>query len=258
MPDPTTPEFWRAEQGHLWDAVDPLVMRALAAGAAAAAESIPAGIAPLVDWQLFNLSALDFLQAYRLNTVQGITATTRDRAIKIINDWVRAGDTFPMLRRRLAPLFGTQRAEMIAATEVTRIFARGNLMLWETTGVVSAKRWQTARDERVCIFCGPLHGTVVEVHADFELSAETVANSTAMKRLLGSRYNPELALDRAISALSRQGKAVPYPPYHPRCRCWLQPVVSVGALQDVIGDVLAQQFFADVKSGKYAAVAARE
>ena len=125
------------------------------------------------------------------------------------------------------------------------------MLLWEGTQVVSGKRWQTANDERVCPFCQPLHNTVVELRSDFTLSPQTMANSEAMRGLMGGRYNPEAALRRAGRMLRGVGSSAPAPPFHVNCRCWLQPFVSEELLRGQIRADLAQQFFAQIESGKY-------
>lgn len=229
MTDPRRGVFWQNEQRLLWSAVEPLAMAALLAGAEGAARLLPAEIAPLVNWDFFNESAIRYLSQYRLDTVAGITDTTRRQAIAAIEDWMRSGAKLDALRMRLRPLFGETRADMIAITEVTRTFAEGNLRLWASTGVVGGKRWMTAVDERVCPVCAPLHGRLVQVDAGFGYTASELESEVLRKALghVGSEFNA--------------------PPAHPRCRCWLQPVVSEEMLREQVGDILAREFFAKVE-----------
>jgi rubredoxin len=51
---------------------------------------------------------------------------------------------------------------MIAVTETTRVFAEGNKLAWDSTGVVSGSKWQTANDDLVCPICGPLNEQVTD------------------------------------------------------------------------------------------------
>ncbi len=243
--------FWRNEDAVFWESLEGLTMIALLQGIETAVAQLPPALQNLVDWDFVNRAALQFLDQYRLSTVAGITETTRQQTIEAIRQWMQSGDPLPSLITRLTPIFGPKRAEMIAITEVTRVFAQGNMMLWEGTRVVSGKRWQTANDELVCPFCQPLHGTVVELNSSFTLSPETMAQSDAMRALMGDRWNPEAALMRANGMLANVGTSAIAPPFHPRCRCWLQPFVSEELLRQSIGDVLAGQFFADVKAGKF-------
>lgn len=244
-------EFWRNEESELWRSLEGLTMIALLQGMETAVNQLPPPLQALVDWDFTNRAAIQFLERFRLSTVTGITETTRQQTVEAIRQWMQSGDELPSLITKLTPIFGAKRAEMIAVTEVTRVFAEGNMILWEGTRVVSGKRWQTANDEMVCPFCQPLHGQIVELRQDFRLSPETMAQSDAMRALMGARWNPEAALLRANRMLSGVGTSAPAPPYHPRCRCWLQPFVSEELLRGQIGDMLANQFFAEVRQGKY-------
>lgn len=226
-------------------------MAALLAGMETAASQLPPALQGLIDWDFTNRAAVRFLEQYRLSTVAGINGTTRDQTVEAIRQWMQSGDPLPSLVNKLTPIYGRKRAEMIAVTEVTRVFAEGNLILWEGTQVVSGKRWQTANDELVCPFCQPLHGQVVELRSNFTLSPQTMANSDAMRVLMGDRWTPEAALMRAGNMLGNVGTSATAPPFHVRCRCWLQPFVSEELLRQSIGDVLASQFFAEVKAGKF-------
>jgi hypothetical protein len=79
---------------------------------------------------------------------------------------------------------------MIAVTEVTRSYAEGNQIAWKESGVVEGKEWNTANDEIVarCPICWPLHGVVIPIGEEFDGGFDG-------------------------------------PPAHPRCRCWITPVV---------------------------------
>lgn len=250
----TTPldfDFWRNEQAELWQSMEGLTMAALLKGMDTAVTQLPLPLQGLVDWDFTNRAAIRFLEQYRLSTVAGISETTRLQTIEAIRQWMQSGDPLPSLVNRLTPIYGAKRAEAIAVTEVTRVFAEGNMILWEGTRVVSGKRWMTARDERVCPYCQPLDGQVVELRSDFKLSPQTMAMGDAMRGLMGDRWNPEAALMRANKMLGSVGTTAQSPPFHVRCRCWLQPFVSEELLRGQIGDMLANQFFAEVRQGKY-------
>src|SRR5690606_14264986 len=112
----------------------------------------------LVDFDFVNRAAQRYLQEYRLNTVGGINATTRERAVSLINDWLETDEDLDVLRRKMRPLFGESRADTIAVTEVGRTISAGNMALWNSTGVVAAKRWRTVVGTGVCAICSPLEG----------------------------------------------------------------------------------------------------
>ena len=85
--------------------------------------------------------------------------------------------------------YSEERARQLAVTEVTRAFAEGNMAAWRAAGVIEKRRWNTNNDELVCPVCGPLAGQVRGLDDEF-------------------------------------GDGIPLPPAHPRCRCWITPVVD--------------------------------
>lgn len=228
MTNPQSEAFWRNELRRLWETTEPLAMVALIAGAEGAVRLLPGELTPLVNWELFNRAAIDYLGQYRLSTIRGINETTRAQTMRAINDWIRSDAGLDSLRAKLRPIYGKTRADSIAITEVTRTFAEGNMQLWNSTGVVSGKRWMTAVDERVCPVCSPLHGKLVEIDGNFGFTEGELSDET---------------LQKAIKHLGTEFRA---PPAHPRCRCWLQPVVSEQELRREIGDILAEELFAKV------------
>lgn len=144
-----------------------------------------------VEWDGVNEAALAWARSYSYELVRGLNETSLTLLQQEIGDWIERGGTLEELRTRLAPHFGEERARSIAATEVTRAYAEGNLEAWRATGLVSGKEWRTAKDDRVCPICGPLHGELVALEGEFE-----------------------------------GGWRVP--PAHVRCRCWLVPVMRKG------------------------------
>jgi SPP1 gp7 family putative phage head morphogenesis protein len=147
------------------------------------------------NWELVNEKAREWLKKHTFGltyaNVYSITETTAKGLQSAIDDFITSPDmTMPQLTDRVAGLFDVIRAEMIAVTEVTRSFAEANRVMWQESGVVSGKRWQTASDEIVCPICAPLNGRVAALGESFPGFIES-------------------------------------PPAHPRCRCWLTPVVDV-------------------------------
>jgi HK97 family phage portal protein len=72
------------------------------------------------------------------------------------NDWPRE-----TLVERLKKVFGAQRAEMIATTEITRAYSEGTEIarqILADAGVQRVHVWRTAADELVCDICGPRNG----------------------------------------------------------------------------------------------------
>ena len=112
----------------------------------------------------------------------------------LIGEWIRNGEPLAHLTRRMeAVTFSRRRANLIAATEVTRAYAVGSILAWRESGVITHYRWETANDERSCPLCRPLSGVTAPVGEAFRLP---------------------------------DGRSVGPPPAHPACRCWLTAVVE--------------------------------
>ena len=133
MTDPRSPLFWEAERDHLWNSVAELAMHSLAAGTAGGEMLLPQAVRQLIAWDVVNQAAIDYLNWYRLNTVTGISDTTAKAAIKTIGSWMEAGEPLPLLEARMASVITDGRARGIAVTEVTRIYAEGNQMAWQSS-----------------------------------------------------------------------------------------------------------------------------
>lgn len=143
-----------------------------------------------IDWDLVNDEAAEWAMRYAALLVTDILGTTRQRIQREVAAFILTSETIGELSRRIqaSGIFGESRADMIAVTEVTQAFAQGNMIAWLGSGVVQRRRWNTNNDELVCPVCGPLNQQVAELGQPFE----------------GGIDNP---------------------PAHPRCRCWITPVV---------------------------------
>lgn len=212
---------WRLERQLLQQEFTDITMSVMLAGGEAGADAMPPGLDVLVDWDVFNQDALDWMRQYlsvnpamsgdlgqgAYGWVSQLTDTTRRGFEREVNDWIMEGAHLSVLEARLKPLFGANRARRIATTEITRIYAAGNQKAWEASGVVGAKRWNTVSDDRVCPICSSLNGTIVDVDTSWQFTHEML------------EANPELK-----KALRGVG-AIPHPPGHPNCRCFLTPIV---------------------------------
>ena len=127
--------------------------------------------APPVPDDTRDAEADRWVAAYAVVLGQEIAASTRDLM-------ANADD--------IDAVFGRKRAEMIAATEVTRAISAVEawlILFWASEGFrVKEQVWHTEQDGLVCPVCRPLDGKPKAVWADF------------------------------VSA---------GPPAHPNCRCWL-------------------------------------
>jgi len=147
-----------------------------------------------VDWGLANAAVLDWVAREGEAIFSGLMLTSAKEATAAVSAWATSGAPLRELQKTLSrgSLFGGSRGSLIAVTEVTRAYSRGNLVAWKESGVVSGKEWQTARDERVCQICAPLDGKIVELEGSFQ-TAEGLDN-------------------------------VGDPPAHPGCRCDTAPI----------------------------------
>ena len=242
MPDPRQLEFWSQENAHLWDDLAPVIIQIYLSGAESGIELLPPDLQPLVNWDTFNAGVIRFLNDYRLHTLTGITQETRTQVVAAIDEWIRGGEALNTLIAKLTPLLGAQRAEMIAITEVTRVYAEGNLASWRSTGLVSAKRWNTAKDERVCLICRPLSGQIVSLDGGFTTEVSGFEAREIIPEMVHDRdiYNwnghPVTLIEKFGITFYQIG--ITAPPAHPRCRCWLTPVVSQEALIEEIEKIL--------------------
>jgi len=218
-------DFWQPYLPQMRREFSELTMDILIAGGDAGAGALLGG-SVFVDWDVFNRSALAWLDMYLgSGQIPGLTQegayawawalneSTRRGVVSEIDRWVRAGSPLPELEMRLKSFFDDKRAHRVAVTEVTRIYAGGNVMAWQASGVVDGKRWQTARDDLVCPICSRLHNTFVDLNRGWEFSAAALEADPALKKAL------------------RAPLTIVLPPGHVGCRCWIQPVV-LDALTD--------------------------
>ena len=96
------------------------------------------------------------------------------------------------------------RAEAVARTETFRIANEATRQAWKQTGVVKTIKWYTAVDERVCNWCGSMHGKIVKIEKAFFNKGDVVTGLDGK----------ELKVDYS---------AVYAPPLHTNCRCYTRP-----------------------------------
>ena len=191
-------QFWNEERDELYKIMLPLLQSAAIAGAKNALEGLVDEIGMGVDWGLVNTAVQKWASRYAYDLVSEITDTSKEYLQKAVSEWIASGQALDELMTSIAPMFGADRAEMIAVTEVTRAFAEGNKATWEESVVVDGMKWMTAEDEDVCPLCNHMDG----------VGGLTVRFGEPFKTRKG-------------------GEEFDNPPAHVNCRCYLQPVVSV-------------------------------
>lgn len=138
--------------------------------------------------------------------------TEREKIISIIENGLRDGKGTAVIRREIQAAFeGTDTIAGFTKTQADRI-ARTEVLLtsnlaaeesWASTGVVKAKQWLTARDDRVDLtLCAPLDGKIIPLKSNY------------FNR--GEKFN----------GVSLSYRSIGEPPIHPGCRCTLLPVID--------------------------------
>lgn len=103
----------------------------------------------------FNQQWTSIIQQYLdnielLNTVQGITDTTKERILKVIADGVEAGDSVDDIVRKLqSDEYTTARARRIVRTESVAATNLGSMVGAMSTGIMYQKEWISGMDHRV-------------------------------------------------------------------------------------------------------------
>jgi uncharacterized protein with gpF-like domain len=154
-----TDAFWAAEFAMMADALRPLINEVVA-------EAIEFGVADLasvvdVDPVIENASIFAEQQTGQLITK--INDTTRNEVQDILARSVEENWDLARLTEELTPLFGEQRAKLIAITETTNAYQGGADFAaaeLQGQGYNAVLVWSTVRDSRVCQICEPRDGKV--------------------------------------------------------------------------------------------------
>lgn len=186
---------------HLGDLLDEILAQA---GASTALRYEDLGIQ--LSWEVFNAAAAEWAKHYKFDLVQGLTDSTHRQLGETIARWIESDEDFADLverARRIVPPAAVpglrDRAELVAATEVTRIYADSQFAGAQAAGLTGL-RWTTAADEIVCPICSALgrandgQGALADVRTKKFLNPEN-----------GQYYEM---------------------PGHPGCRCWARSDVS--------------------------------
>jgi SPP1 gp7 family putative phage head morphogenesis protein len=188
--------WWRLQRQLFAQEMTEPVMEVLLMGGAQGANLMPPGLDVLVDWDVFNREALEWMRRYlavdplpgmgdgQMYTLNQVNEVSRRQTVEEIEFWMREGQALPVLQERLAPIYGKERAKRIAVTEVTRVYSEGNHMAWKASGIVNGLRWMTAKDERVCPICGALNGTIVDISGGWTFTPEMLAQNPELERAL--------------------------------------------------------------------------
>lgn len=118
-----------------------------------------------INMELVNDQILDFTKTYINSWWSGLEDTTRSGLRKALTTWQETGlgtRGLPDLVDSLQPLFGESRAQMIATTEVTRLFTEGNTIANRDAGIPKEK-YVTVLDSLVDEECAQYDGDIYDV-----------------------------------------------------------------------------------------------
>jgi len=185
---PADQTFWDEQKAAFFEQAGPATQDALMA---AAAQASSFGLA--ADFDLINQGVLEFTRTFGDEWWGRLEGTTREGLRAAIGANISTGAPLSNLKKSLEPLFGKTRADMIASTETTRLYAEGNSIAYRAAGVTQLE-FRTARE--------------------FHLGKGGVCD------LCAGRDGEKFPIDDAASR----------PPLHVRCRCFVVPVVDGEAL----------------------------
>lgn len=212
FPPQVVESFWRREDRVLYESVIP-GLRDVAQDAAITAAVRGGG---WEMWSAVNERVIEWVEDYYVSldaaavgSIPNLDDTARTIVGNAFNAWQRGEleaatneEGLPRLIAALEPAFGPERAARIAATETTRIMSMSERAAGDADPHTVAYRFLSSADEKVCPFCGPLHGRLVAKGDD------------------GGFVHP---------VLGRIG----FPPIHPSCRCSIAAESSETAAIDI-------------------------
>jgi len=203
MASPIDLMFWQLEGAELDEALTETVIMALMLGADGGMELLPPGYQGLLNTDGLNQAVLDYVKQYKSKIVDEVNRKTGRDVRRIYEEWILSGRPLKDLETKLRALniFSKERAKRIAVTEITRLFADGNSLVWQAAGYIDTVRWNTARDDKTCPIC---KGFATANGGVYELNSIR-------------------------------------PPAHPLCRCFLTPIVNVEAVDAQTRAILARR-----------------
>ena len=152
--------FWETMRLRMFNEIGDNFIGIMVHGVDGGIWAMGAGTSGYVNRDNMNISLINYARRYKNDWLSYINNTTRDFVETSIADWMNSGESIDKLVRSLrdSTMFDKVRAQRIAVTEVTRLYAMGNQAVWEASKIIDLFTWMTANDERVCELCGPNEG----------------------------------------------------------------------------------------------------
>ena len=161
----------------------------------------------------FAPALLARLFAFLLMAAKLSAETHAKRIEKEYAKW--AGDVALDNNARAAKVFGKitdldkNHSEVIATSSTVWASNEGAVRRYEAEGV-TLLRWWTQEDEKVCIFCNDLHGTIISIDDFFVHPGQFL----------------EVTVDGVVSSLKAPPWGMAHPPAHFFCRCVALPAIA--------------------------------
>ena len=140
-----------------------------------------------------------------------LNAETVKKVRSEVSTGIEAGEGSTELGKRLTEHFDVHlkrhRSVLIALTETSWAYNEGTMQAYAESHVVKGKEWLTAADDRLCEFCSPMNGEILDVEGAYWSKGDSV-------------------IGEAGGTLTASYEDIRHPPLHPRCRCTLIPVLK--------------------------------
>jgi len=135
--------------------------------------------------------------------------TDRDKMIDILVKGISEGKSIPQIKAEIRQVFTEYtktQADRVTRTEVIKASNYATMDAWEKSGVVVAKQWLTAQDDRVDPLCADMNGKIIPLKKNY--------------------FDKGDSLEVGDVSTKFDYAAVKNPPLHVNCRCTMLPVLE--------------------------------
>jgi SPP1 gp7 family putative phage head morphogenesis protein len=162
------------------------------------------------DFNYEDPAVTKFLKNRTLKVSAAIDDETDKQLRTSLIEGLSKGENIEELSARVENIYGAAagyRADRIARTETIHANNFASEEAWKQTGVVQSKEWFTAQDERVCEYCGPMDGKIVDLGGSYFDKGDEYTGSNG-------------------GTLKLDFESIETPPLHSNCRCTILPVLE--------------------------------
>jgi len=148
------------------------------------------------------------LDKHILKMAGSVNKTTINKIRKTLKEGIAEGESVVNLTKRVNSVFreaSVSRAAAIARTEVMKAANVASVEAYKQSGVVEAKQWLTALDERTCPWCSDMNGKTIGLEKGFFVEGDK--------------------LDVGGKVLNFDYEDIQEPPLHTNCRCTTVPII---------------------------------